>query len=135
MLLYNHLSDLCTIVASESIQPYNDYHHHRKYVSNISMTSASSLLTKLNAFDNKTFESSTETSEYFASNVTDNNNDLGIFSFFASKNHINVKFLNISGKIGTPLSIGYLWLKKRGYVKVENGILRKDKLKFSRYMM
>lgn len=101
------LSDWCTIVASESIQPYNDYHHHSN-ASNISMTSAPSLLTKLNAFDNKTLASSTETSESFASNIVgdNNNNALEIFSFFSSKNHINVKFLNISGKIGTSLSIG-----------------------------
>uniref|UniRef100_A0A1B0A791 Uncharacterized protein n=1 Tax=Glossina pallidipes TaxID=7398 RepID=A0A1B0A791_GLOPL len=104
--LCNGLSDWCTIVASESIQPYNDNHHHSN-ASNISVTSASSLLTKLNAFDNKTLESTTETSESFESNIPgdNNNNALGIFSFFSSKNHINVKFLNISGKIGTPLSI------------------------------
>uniref|UniRef100_A0A1A9VTC6 Uncharacterized protein n=1 Tax=Glossina austeni TaxID=7395 RepID=A0A1A9VTC6_GLOAU len=102
------LSDWCTIVASESIQLNNNDYHHHSNASNISMINASSLLTKLNAFDNKTFEASTETNESFASNIAgDNNNSnaLGIFSFLASKNHINVKFLNISGKIGTHLSI------------------------------
>lgn len=124
------ISKLCTIAAAESPHQTGAAHHPTN-APNFLMTNGSALLEKLNAFRVNTLGPPTNKNKTstVASSATENNltvssssggggvNGVGSAaangtaassSFFGNKVFMNmdIKFLNVSGKIGTRLGIG-----------------------------
>ncbi|KAL9889556.1 very low-density lipoprotein receptor-like isoform X3 [Glossina fuscipes] len=121
------ISKLCTIAATESPHQTGAAHHPTN-APNFLMTNGTALLEKLNAFRVNTLGPPTnknKTSTAAASSATENNltvsggggvNGVGSAatgtvassSYFGNKVFMNmdIKFLNVSGKIGTRLGIG-----------------------------
>uniref|UniRef100_A0A1B0ESR0 Uncharacterized protein n=1 Tax=Glossina morsitans morsitans TaxID=37546 RepID=A0A1B0ESR0_GLOMM len=125
------ISKLCTIAAAESPHQTGAAHHPTN-APNFLMTNGSALLEKLNAFRVNTLGPPTNKNKTstVASSATENNltvsssssgggvNGVGSAaangtaasaSFFGNKVFMNmdIKFLNVSGKIGTRLGIDY----------------------------